>query len=133
MIVIDNTDFAAAARAWQHAAQELCFEIVSPFVLQNDLRAHNCIAWLPHFFSKKRGVLVVGHGTLDKTFISDSNRLDYSLSIINMQSYSVYDRQLFIDTLLDWGYFGPIEKKPSWYVSSVSWTVVSPDHDTTET
>ena len=30
--------------------------------------------------------------------------------------YASYDAQLFRDTLNDWGYFGPKENRPAWYV-----------------
>jgi hypothetical protein len=36
-------------------------------------------------------------------------------------SYTHYDRQLFIDTLDDWQFFGPDAEKPVWY-SGKSWS-----------
>ena len=36
-------------------------------------------------------------------------------------SYTSYDRVLFIDTLNDWGFFGEAKNRPTWYEGK-SWT-----------
>jgi hypothetical protein len=28
--------------------------------------------------------------------------------------YAAYDRQLFLETLADWGWCGPLDQRPSW-------------------
>ncbi len=44
----------------------------------------------------------------------------YYCSAIDPESYSTYDRETFIDTLNDWGYFGEISNTPKWY-SGQAW------------
>ena len=44
----------------------------------------------------------------------------YYCSALNFEHYKNYDRQYFIDTLNDWGYFGDASKKPHWYTGQ-SW------------
>jgi hypothetical protein len=44
---------------------------------------------------------------------------DYYFSAVNYESYSKYNRELFIETLIDWGYFGDNNKKPKWYIGQV--------------
>lgn len=36
-------------------------------------------------------------------------------SWLNPKSYEPYRRKMYIDTLNDWGWYGPAENKPSWY------------------
>jgi len=45
---------------------------------------------------------------------------DYFTSILG-PGYTLYDRQVFIDTLDDWQFFGSEAERPSWY-SGTSWT-----------
>jgi hypothetical protein len=40
---------------------------------------------------------------------------DYYFSAVNRDSYSKYNRESFIETLEDWGYYGEKASKPEWY------------------
>jgi hypothetical protein len=110
-----------AVSVWKQAAQELDIEIITPFTFQFENREHFCLAWLPHFFSPLLGVVV---GTIEPRqpgFIVDAELAGYKVSLINLSAYAFFDRQLFIDTLADWGYFGSEDKKPGWYKGMIPW------------
>ena len=109
----DKTASRRIMEAWREAADDLGIRVTIPFVLTGpDAQAIEFIA-LVHDFGAPGGALVCsfqnwpslkepveGHG--------------YFLSGLNPDSYSRYDRQHFIDTLEDWGWFGK-GARPSWY------------------
>lgn len=119
---MQNNDARNAVNAWAIASVELGIELEAPFILRANGREHLCIAWLPHFFSAKRGVVVASLETDPVTFASDAESEGYAYSLVNVQTYGQFDRDLFINTLKDWGYYGSEEKKPSWYAGVVPWT-----------
>jgi len=99
-------------QAWQEAAQDLGIEIVLPFVLT-----------LTNGETVHADILVKDFGpTLvftDKA-VEILNRLGDQLGVAGY-GYSafcgdelVYDRDLFIDTLNDWGWTGPEDRRPTW-------------------
>lgn len=65
--------------------------------------------------------MIFAYGTVDNTFIADAKQAGYAYSIINMNVYAKFDRAEFVETLLDWGYFGPDDKKPAWYHGQKPW------------
>jgi hypothetical protein len=44
----------------------------------------------------------------------------YFFSILSLETYARYRREHFIETLVDWGYFGPEECRPDWYAAALS-------------
>ena len=38
----------------------------------------------------------------------------YYLSCVNARRYSRFEREHFIETLVDWGYTGPATVRPTW-------------------
>jgi hypothetical protein len=58
------------------------------------------------------------HGTLIRLIDDESNDADADgpyRSRLNPEVYGTYDRGLWIETLQDWGWFGPRELRPDWY------------------
>jgi len=51
----------------------------------------------------------------DTTLAGDAEKEGYKWSFINRERYSVFDRETFMETLIDWGFFGPRDKRPSWW------------------
>lgn len=94
-----TSDFASAVSAWQEAAQELSIDVISPFIFEHEGRTYKCIAWLPHFFRKEKGVLIADLCAYENGFRADAERAGYAYSLLSMTGYSKYDKQLFIDTL----------------------------------
>jgi hypothetical protein len=44
----------------------------------------------------------------------------YYFSFINGAVYSEFDRELFQETLNDWGFFGTAENRPEWLADSAA-------------
>jgi hypothetical protein len=95
-------------KAWKEAVEDLEIEIESPFYLKQS----------------KFPILVKNFGSNLGTIIIDMDDIDtaeelfpekFYWSGINPNSYCEYNRDHFINTLEDWGWFGPVSKKPSWY------------------
>ena len=47
-----------------------------------------------------------------------ADETDYAQSALNPDSYEPYRRELYIDTLNDWGWFGPSTAEPSWFTGA---------------
>lgn len=95
-------------KAWKDAAENLGIEVESPFYLNRS----------------KFPIFVKHFGTSIGTIIVDMDDIDtadklipeqYYWSGINPKNYCEYEREHFINTLEDWGWFGPDSKNPSWY------------------
>lgn len=100
----------AMIEAWRQASMDLEIRLVAPFdLIGYEDRVGQAVAYLPDF-GGPRGMIVTG---LDGP-TSGSSGEGYYWSRLG-DSYSGYDRQLFIDTLNDWGWFGDERLKPTWY------------------
>ena len=94
--------------AWEEAAQDLGLEIITCFKANN----REYLVYIKHFGSKEGTVIMD---------LNDPNELNqgevpgFFGSKLNPEVYNKYDRDVFIDTLEDWGWFGPIEERPDWY------------------
>lgn len=103
--------------AWTVASKLLGIRIVVPFTLSNENEFVECIAFLPDFGSP-RG-MVLGLTTppefkTDAVLIKCAKKRKLFYSFINPAIYSTYDEKRFKEVLTDWGFFGPIEKRPAW-------------------
>ena len=112
MNMVHKTEVIALIEAWKKAAQELKLDIVSPLKLNTD----NGIVEYPVLiknFGGKKGTIIAPHAL----FIDYPmpRHKDYFFSAVNSDSYSIYNRAHFIDTLEDWGYYGEENSKPHWY------------------
>ena len=110
-------DEAKVTAAFREAGLQLGVEVVAPFQLPHPERHTLCIAHLPHF-SRRLGIVVLP--TRPPSFETDNQlrahveMLGYSPSFVNVTVYQKFERDLFIDTLREWGFTGPTEKRPSW-------------------
>ncbi len=100
------------ADSWLLAAAELGIRLTWPFVLMQDGMEYEFIALLPDFGSPS-GALIC---SFDKwnlyTHVARSKGF-YCSGLT--ESYARYERRLFVDTLNDWGWYGPAEEKSIWY------------------
>lgn len=104
----------AMARAWLQASADLQFDFVSPYTfVDRDGTSHTCSGWLVHFGGPK-GTLVVSQHDQDPDADVFGAELGYYTSALNPLYYEKYDRAVFMETLIDWGWFGPPEKRPAW-------------------
>jgi hypothetical protein len=103
--------------AWKEAGRFLSIEIIVPYRFMDGPLKADCIAFLPHF-GGPHGMLV--QAMFPPTFERDAMlghlalRAGYYISFINGASYSVFDPDKYIETLVDWGYFGPAVMRPKW-------------------
>ena len=104
--------------AWIAAASDLGIRVVSPFTVSASEAVFTFPVHLPDFGGPSGMVC----DTLDAPdgVAALAARAGYYCSIFGRTSDWSYDRQLFIDTLDDWQYFGA-QPQPSWY-SGTPWT-----------
>lgn len=105
--------------AWKTATKDLNIKIQYPFYLTTKNERKLRFDFLVEEFGSQKGIIIMRlskiHG---RKAIGESG---FAYSALNYRSYATYDRQLFIDTLNDWGYFGDFSKKPEWYTGQ-PWT-----------
>jgi len=99
--------------AWKKAALDLGLEIETPFCMDTDAGQIEFTLLIKYFGSSK-GTLIQTLNTFD---LDDNTpeRYGYYCSFLNPIHYKDYDREIFIETLTDWGFFGQCENKPVWY------------------
>jgi hypothetical protein len=99
------------SNAWIQAAADLKIRVVAPFTLATiDGKSMLFEAHILDFGGPK-GLIV---GNEESEFGGARKACGYYYS--NLYSgYRRYDRQLFIDTLNDWGWFGGKGVEPTWY------------------
>ncbi len=109
-----SSDINQLGRIWQEAALDLGLEVESPFTLGSGPTAVTCVAWVKHFGSSAGAAVGLIH--VQQAEVSRlAKSLGMYVSFLNPEVYGSFDRQLFIETLLDWGWFGPSDEAPSWY------------------
>ena len=102
-------------QSWQKASKELNIDIIFAADKRNGIRPINYFAFLPEFGSESGiylGIYQKGSDSLDSELAEWCESENQRCTFINPESYKEFNRQFFIDTLLDWGFFG--EKLPSW-------------------
>jgi hypothetical protein len=99
-------------QAWPEAAQDLGIEIIVPFVLT----LKNGETVRADLLVKDFGPTLVITDEAEETLNSLGDELGvegYGYSAFCGEEL-VYDRDLFIDTLNDWGWTGPGNRRPNW-------------------
>jgi hypothetical protein len=99
--------------AWTMAAKDLNIKIQSPFYITTKNGRKFKFDFLVEEFGSQKGIVIMRMSKIHGRKAIDESGFAYSA--LNYRSYSTYDRQLFIDTLNDWGYFGDLLKRPEWY------------------
>jgi hypothetical protein len=103
----------AMIAAWQNAADDLGIEVASPFIVDGEpFPVH-----VP-LFGRPAGALPVLMG--DQRSGRAAEARGFFLSLLNPDLYCKYDRSQFIETLVDWGWFGSLDDTPGWYLKEVS-------------
>lgn len=99
-------------KAWEKASQDLTIQIETPFILTTDNKNLRYDLLIKNFGSKK-GTLIVT--TDNRSEFHSPSEFGFYCSALNPFYYNHYDRERFIETLTDWGYFGLPVNKPEWY------------------
>ena len=105
----------AFAQAWLEAARDLNIKVIHPFtfITPSGLNVETIGVYLPDFGSKNGTLLTC---RFDSDEVMDlAEETFYFLSGLNPYSYEPYDRELYIDTLNDWGWFGLKNDVPEWF------------------
>jgi hypothetical protein len=101
--------------AWLLAAKDLQFDFISPYVfVDGDGHSHSCSGLVVHFGSPQ-GTLIVSQHDEDPDADIIGSTLGYYTSALNPLHYETYVRSNFIETLVDWGWYGPADKRPGWF------------------
>ena len=100
--------------AWQAAGMDLGVRVITPCEVET-LSGESlvCEAHLPDFGSPN-GATLLSH---DATSMLRDQLPGRWFSVL-YEPYERYDRDLFVETLNDWGWFGPVDAAPSWYVGA---------------
>jgi hypothetical protein len=115
-------DSGTAANAWRDAAEDLGITVVAPYGLLDaggevDSAA---VAWIESFGSVQ-GTVVAAYRSNREAILSAARGRGQFCSFINEASYARYDRDLFVATLNDWGWYGNPAQAPAWYTGE-PWT-----------
>lgn len=111
---------SAMAQAWQMAAADLSIEFVSPYTFRDAADGEFTCAGLLVNFGGPKGTII--HSQHD--FESDEQwaladaaetALGFYGSGLSPYHYERYERELFVEALNDWGWFGPEGEHPSWF------------------
>ena len=97
------------------AAEDLGIRIVAPFEISDGDDDVSFIAFFPDFGSRK-GALVC-HIDEWLALYKIAHRLGYFCSGLHPDSYRIYDRERFIETLIDWHWLGEPTLEPRWFTA----------------
>ena len=109
--------------AWFEAALDLRIRIQEANPLEGVPDDGARVVYVPDFGSKRGAVVFAQDFEADSGRRFDTKPLEgagYFFSILSLPRYSRYRREHFIETLLDWGYFGPADGCPDWYAVEVN-------------
>jgi hypothetical protein len=106
------------ADAWLAAADDLGIIVTAPFILETGDEQYSFIALIQNFGRAKGTLIGIPDDLETLRIIADEQGYFYSRLY---ESYETYQRQLFIDTLNDWRWFGDESNKPAWYTGK-PWT-----------
>ena len=105
--------------AWITASHLLGFEIVAPFTLRKNKQSAECVAFLPHFGGLNGaviGVLLPPDSKINQHLAKLAKDSGMFYSFVSAETYSAYDELHFKETLIDWGFFGPQDRRPKWWI-----------------
>lgn len=100
--------------AWREAAADLGFEFTAPFVATSPGGTRFEALGLVHHFGGRIGTLISvgGEPSADARYPSGDG---YAESCLGRTGYDKYDREVWIETLGDWGFWGEPQSAPHWY------------------
>jgi hypothetical protein len=104
----------ALSKAWRQASEDLAFEFISPFSFEDKAGKTRTCAGLVRHFGGPMGALIIGEDSEPDTEDAGA-KAGYYTSALSPLHYNRYNPSLFMNTLRDWGWHGPTEKKPSWF------------------
>lgn len=108
------------ANAWLEAAKDLGVRFLSPHQFRDSSgRRFTCAGLLPDFGGAK-GALILSREDEDlESALEAGDEAGYYVSGLSPHYYESYRRELFKDTLNDWGWFNSTKDPPSWFTGDV--------------
>jgi hypothetical protein len=106
------------ADAWLAASRDLGVQVTTPAPREIGGDSELIAPALVHYFGKNVGAIVLVLGEPCEALAPILQR-HYFVSIV-APHYRHYQRDLFMETLNDWGYFGPRELLPPWYTGAAA-------------
>lgn len=106
-----------AISAWIKASKQLGFKIEAPYYLNIEADIYKCFAYLPDYGSENGMIIdsIMAPAFSPTQGLSEaSEKAGLYYSSINIELYRAFEAALFKETLLDWGFFGDVDCKPSW-------------------
>jgi hypothetical protein len=105
----------SVSRAWLDAAEDLRITVVAPYELAGITggTAPSAVAWIASFGSAA-GIVVARLQARQDQVRAIAQARGQAFSFISEESYARYDRDLFLATLNDWGWFGDPADAPGW-------------------
>ncbi|MCW5555199.1 MAG: hypothetical protein KIS67_23930 [Verrucomicrobiae bacterium] len=103
---------ANVVSAWREAAEDLGFQFTSPFIaLALSGQAFEALG-LVHRFGGRIGTLISAEPSADLyPPVGDG----YGVSYLDSRGYRRYKKELWIEMLCDWGFWGEPSRAPHWY------------------
>ena len=102
-----------AKRAWTEASEGLGIKFIAPYRFTGtNGEIFEAAGLLPEFGSGK-GVLIIDQKTDDEAIAVAEQSGEYFMSALSPRYYYNYNRELFIETLTEWGWIGEGEA-PKW-------------------
>jgi len=112
-------DKSKIARAWIEASTDLGLKVITPFSIElHDNEAREFIALIEDFGSSKGTLVCLPEEWDDLGYACLAEEHEYYCSGL-YKTYEHYKRESFIETLVDWGWFGDHERKPSWLENEI--------------
>jgi hypothetical protein len=105
--------FEETIKAWQKAAEHLQIKIEAPFILKTLNNEDLKFELLIKEFGSKLGTLILSTDEMTNFKLAENS--GFYCSALNPLNYSTYVREVFIETLTDWGFYRNPLKKPEWY------------------
>ncbi len=99
--------------SWREAAQDLGIRFDAPFAMEHGGARHWCAGWLPDF-GGARGAIIAGPESVDEIF-EVAQALGHYAASLSPHHYETFDRNLFVETLNDWGWFANPAQAPLWF------------------
>lgn len=99
-------------KAWRQAADDLGIRLEYPFSLTTPAGAVPYLARICDFGAVKGMLLISGKGSQAHHHAASAAGFGYSCLY---ESYEVYSRNLFVETLNDWGWCNASKPAPEWY------------------
>ena len=106
--------------AWLIASADLGVQVLSPFVVERPGESPASFRLLIRGFGSSKGTLICTTDDDLADAFAVAERAGYYASGLNPARYSRYERQHFIDTLEDWGWFGD-GTRPAWLKGKSPW------------